>query len=85
MSGDNTMVDKTYEQELLDHVRKLGVDKQRRVLEFVKGLERPPGIPGWLAIQFADEIDFPPEDLAQIKTALEDFEEIDPSEWDFPT
>jgi hypothetical protein len=76
-AGDRAMVDQTYEQEILDHVRKLSADKQRRVLEFVKGLEKLPGIPGWLAIQYADEIDFPLEDLAEIKEALKDFKKFE--------
>lgn len=79
------MTEKTYEQEILDHVRKLNKAQQQRVLAFVKALERPEGEPGWLAVQHAEEINFPAEDLAEIKAALQDLEEIDLNEWDLPS
>lgn len=60
----------TYEQELLQVVKDLDRDQQKQVLNFARGLRRPPGTPGKLAIQYAKEIDFPKEDLAEIENAI---------------
>jgi hypothetical protein len=70
------MGDQTYEQELLDHVRKLSADKQRRVLEFVKDLVKPQGTPGKLAVQYAREIHISSEDLAAMEKAIEEACEV---------
>ena len=71
-----------YEQELLQKVRKLNGEQKQRVLEYVeKQLSPIKGTPGKLALQYAREIDFSREDLAEMQAAIEEaFETID----DFP-
>ena len=62
----------TLSEEILDHVNRLSVDKQKKVLDFVRELERPSrdGISGAELIALAHEINFDPEDLAEMARAI---------------
>ncbi|RMF82551.1 MAG: hypothetical protein D6737_01415, partial [Chloroflexi bacterium] len=64
------------EQEILEALRKLSPEKQRRVLDYTRSLTRPKGTPGKLAVQYAREINFPAEDLAEMTVAIEAFCEV---------
>lgn len=64
------MRDVTLEQEILEAVQKLDTDMQRHILEIVRGLTRPKGTPGYLAVQYAREIGFSHEDLDEMEKAI---------------
>jgi hypothetical protein len=75
----------TYEQELLQKVRKLNRDQQQRVLAFVdEQLTELKGTSGRDAIRIAREIGFSHDDLMEMQAAIEegcevieDFPEVD--------
>ena len=71
-------------QQIIEEVDKLSPDQQRHLLEYARTLHRPRGEPGKQLVQHAREISFPPDDLVEIKKAIEDCERIDLSEWDIP-
>jgi hypothetical protein len=79
------MTDRTVIDELYDEAKQLDEENQRVLLAIARLLAQPRGTPGYLAVQYAEEINFPKEDLAEIAEALKDFEEIDLSAWDLPS
>ena len=69
-------------QEILQRLEKLSPGKQRQVLDFTLELsgETTKGIPLQELLEFVGM--FPPEDLEEIRQAIEeDCEKIDASEW----
>lgn len=69
----------TIEQEILNELRQMSPAKQREVLEIARGInDRPEGESGDSWGQRAREINFPPEDLAEIAEAVKEFDEITP-------
>ncbi len=78
------MVAQGYTQEIMAEVEKLAPDKQRRVLEFVRGLTRPRGESGAALLESLATLDFSPEDLKEIAEAVENCEKVDWDEWDLP-
>jgi hypothetical protein len=68
-------MDSTLAQEIYAAVKHLNTQDQRLVLTLVKRLLRPQGMPGYLAVQYAREINFPKEDLAEIQKAIEEAHE----------
>ncbi|MCE2400580.1 hypothetical protein J4G08_06785 [Candidatus Poribacteria bacterium] len=69
-------------QEIVERLEKLSLGQQRQVLDFILELsgESPKGISGKELLEFVGL--FPPEDLKQIKQAIEeDCGQIDTSEW----
>ena len=69
-------------QEIVDRLEKLSPGQQRQVLDFTLELsgEPPKGISGKELLEFVGL--FPPEDLEEIKQAIEeDCGQIDESEW----
>ncbi len=71
------------EQEILEWVSKLDAEKQRRVLEFVRSLGLPQGIPGDDFAARARQVNFDPADLEEMKQAIENgCERIEPVEGD---
>lgn len=77
------MLDPVIKQQILDELRRLDADKQRRVLDFARELseaDRPRGVPAKELSRFAGLI--PKEDLEEMKRAIEeDCERIDYDEW----
>ncbi|MCY4552232.1 MAG: hypothetical protein OXC79_01050 [Candidatus Poribacteria bacterium] len=70
-------------QEIVERLKNLSPGKQRQVLDFTLELsgESPKGISGKELLEFAAGL-FPPEDIEQIKQAIEeDCGQIDESEW----
>ena len=70
-------------QEIVQRLENLSPGKQRQVLDFTLELsgESPKGISGKELFEFAAGL-FPPEDLEQIKQAIEeDCGHVDESEW----
>ncbi|MCY4553737.1 MAG: hypothetical protein OXC79_08690 [Candidatus Poribacteria bacterium] len=70
-------------QEIVQRLENLSPGKQRQVLDFTLELsgESPKGIPLQELIEFAAGL-FPPEDLEEIKQAIEeDCGQIDESGW----
>ena len=59
-------------QEIVERLEKLTLGQQRQVLDFALELsgESPKGISGKELLEFAAGL-FPPEDLAEIKRAIE--------------
>ncbi len=73
--------------ELLREFEKLSPEQQERVLDFTRRLQNPlpPGIPGEVLLERAREINFDPEDLAEMAAAIEEHcERIDWDGWEFP-
>lgn len=69
-------------QEIVQRLETFSPAKQKQVLDFTLGLagETPKGIPLQELLEFVGM--FPPEDLEEIKQAIEeDCEKIDASEW----
>ena len=69
-------------QEIVQRLEKLTLGQQRQVLDFTLELagEQPKSIPLQELLEFAGM--FPPEDLAEIKQAIEeDCGQVDASEW----
>lgn len=68
------------ERELLEVVQSLTDAQKQTVLQYARNLGRPVGIPGKLAVQFANELNFSPDDLAEMSTAIEAaFEQVHPA------
>ncbi len=59
--------------EVLRELEKLSPEQQERVLEFARGLRKalPPGIPGEVLAELARELNFDPQDLADMQAAIE--------------
>ncbi len=67
------MAAKSYEDQILDQIRKLDNHRQRQVLEFARTLgTRPRGISGREAIAVANKLNFNSDDLLRMKAAIED-------------
>lgn len=74
-------------EQLLTEFDKLSPEQQERVLEFTRSLHSalPPSIPGEVLLERAREINFDPQDLAEIAVAIEEgCERIDWDGWQFP-
>lgn len=70
-------------EEIIRELDKLDKDQLNEVLQFTRRLTRPRGEPGHLLVQHAREIQFPREDLEEMKRIIEeDHEQIDADEWD---
>ena len=71
-------------EQIVSQLDKLSEEQQQQVLEFTHRLQRtlPPGMPGEVLIARAREINFDPQDLAEMAQAIEeDCERIDWDEW----
>jgi hypothetical protein len=82
--GVSAMAVSSLKQQLLVTLDQLTPEQQAQVLDFATRLQRklPPGIPGEVLIARAREINFPPEDLAEMEKAIEEgCETIDFSQW----
>lgn len=66
------MSDMTLEQEIMQVVHQMTAAQQRELLEHARRLKRPKGTPGKLAVQYARELAFDPEDLAEMEKAIEE-------------
>ena len=82
------MATPSIKEQLLSEIDKLSPEQQKKVLEFTYKLRSsslPPGIPGEVLLERAREINFDPEDLAEIAAAIEEgCERIDWDGWEFP-
>ena len=68
------------EQEIIEVVHRMTEDQQRELLEHARRMARPKGTPGKLAVQYARELNFSPDDLAEMEKAIEEWcERIDNS------
>ncbi len=73
------------EQELLEQFKKLDTDQKKQVLAFVHRLIEPRGELVRDIVQHASELDFPREDLEEMKRFIEqEFERIDWDDWNNP-
>jgi hypothetical protein len=73
------------DQELLEQIKKLDMAQKKQVLDFVRHLTRPKGELGKDFIERTSHIDFPKEDLEEIKRHVEEYEErIDWDDWNNP-
>jgi hypothetical protein len=71
-------------EQIVSQLDKLSEEQQQQVLEFSQRLPStlPPPIPGEVLIARAREINFDPQDLAEMAQAIEeDCERIDWDEW----
>lgn len=74
-------------EKLLSEFDKLSPAQQERVLEFARTLRStlPPGTRGEALIELAKELDFDPQDLKEMRAAIEDTvagcEKINWDEW----
>jgi hypothetical protein len=69
----------TLAQQIIERISQLDAVQQQRVLDFVRHLERPRGVPARSLLKFAGRI--APDDVKRIEEAIEDCERIDPNEW----
>ncbi len=73
------------EQELLDQIRKLDQEQQKRVLDFVHKLTALQGEPVKDFLERTRTISVPKEDLAEMARFIEEeFERIDWNDWNNP-
>jgi len=76
------MISPMLEQELHEHLRHLGVEQQRQVVNFARALavSQVRGVPGQTLLQFAGTIGA--DDLALMKRAIDDdCEQVNTHEW----
>jgi hypothetical protein len=78
------MVNNTFEQELIDAVRRLTEREQQDVLRYAwSKAGRPMGTPGKVFLDRLEDIHIPAEDLEEMKRVIEeDCAHIDWGEWD---
>lgn len=70
------------EQEILDQIRKLDLDQQKQVLDFVRGLTHPKGVLVRDFLEYTHDIQISPEDLEIMKRVAEvDEERIEWDDW----
>jgi hypothetical protein len=75
------MADVSFEEELIERVRRLDAEKQRKVLDYVRDLERPKGESGRVFLERTQHVHIDPDDLKLMEQAIEEWcERID----DFP-
>ncbi len=60
------------QQEIIERIGKLDAEIQKRVLEFVRSLDMPLGIPGEELIARAHQVNFDPADPEEMKRAIEE-------------
>ena len=77
------MSDMNLEREIVEVVHQMTPEMQQEVLAYLRKLARPKGTPGKLAVQYAREIGFAKEDLAEMESAInelhkqvDDFSEV---------
>jgi hypothetical protein len=75
----------TLKQVITEQIQDLTEEEQRRVLEFVRSLHRPKGVSGKEFLERTKDIRISPDDLELMRQAIEEeFEKVDPNEWDLP-
>lgn len=73
------------ELELLEQIKKLDLEQKKQVLDFVHRLTQPRGELVSDIVQHASELNFPHEDLEEMKQFIEqEFERIDWDDWNNP-
>ena len=60
------------EQEIIERIRELNIEQQKRVLEFVRSLSYAKGILGKDLITRVYEVNFDPADLEEMQRAIEE-------------
>lgn len=74
------MADRSLQKEILDHLKNLPIEKQRRVLDFARTLAKPTGKEGKDFLHFAGAINA--EDLEIMShTIQQGCEQINIDEW----
>lgn len=72
----------TIEQEILDQIRKLDLEQQRQVLDFVRGFTHPKGVLVRDFLEQTRDIQISPEDLEIMSRVAEvDEERIEWDDW----
>lgn len=74
----------TVKEQIVHQLDQLTLDQLQEVLDFARQLPSrlPPGIPGEVLLDRAREINFDPDDLAEMAKAIEEgCERVDWSEW----
>jgi hypothetical protein len=77
-------MDVSLREQIVQALDELSEEQQRRVLNYalsVRANTLPPGTPGEVLIAAAHELNFSPDDIADINEAIKDFERIDLDEW----
>jgi hypothetical protein len=73
-------VTKTVKDEIIEQVERLDTPRQRKVLDFARGLTASAGTPGRDLMHFVGVID--PADLDSMSQAIEEgCEKIEPNAW----
>jgi len=73
-------VTKTVKDEIIEQVERLDAPRQRKVLDFARGLTAPAGTPGRSLMHFVGAIDT--ADLHTMSQAIEEgCEKIEPNAW----
>jgi len=78
------MINASLREQLLEAFDKLAEEQQKQVIGYTRSLtsELPPGIPGEVLIALAKELNFDPQDLAEMEAAIEEgCERIDWDGW----
>ncbi len=75
------MVSSTLERELHEQLERLPEPRQRKVVEYARGLaeEKPKGISGQEFLALTGTLE--PDDVALMKKAIEECERVDLDEW----
>jgi hypothetical protein len=78
------MTDNAFEQELMDAIRRLSESQRQDVLSYAQQLgdQKPIGIPGPVLLERIKALEWPKEDIEEMKKAIEDCERIDWDEWE---
>lgn len=67
------MADISFEDEIIERVRKLDAENQRKVLEYVRSLPTPKGTPGKVFLERTRDIHIDPDDLKLMEQAIEEW------------
>jgi hypothetical protein len=77
------MFDNAFEQELMDIIHRLSASQQKDVLNYARSMHgKPVGIPGAILVERVKALNWPKEDIEEMKQAIEDCERIDWNEWE---
>lgn len=67
--------------QLLHELEALTIEEQEQVLNYVKSLKQPQGIPGEILWQRAQEVNFDADALEEIEAAIREGDKIDWDSW----
>ncbi|HQE17185.1 MAG: hypothetical protein WBH90_12350 [Aggregatilineales bacterium] len=66
------MTNSTLEDQLIEQIRRMNREQQQQMLDYAQSLLRPRGLSGKEMIELARQLNFPKEDLEEMRAAIEE-------------